>query len=309
MTEMPVRTLLVIDDDALDRKAVARALAVLGSRYEMREARDGRKGVELATAQPFDCILLDLNLPDMSGLDLLVELRARLGTAVPIVMLTGSGNEATAVEAMKRGAHDYLPKAQLEPQALLRVVSNAIEKSALQEKLAVSQQKLERLALYDALTGLGNRNLFHIELARAIAVSRRKETSFVVLMMDLDKFKAANDTFGHEAGDAILAEVGRRLRNVARAADAYFRLGGDEFTAILDAGSDGAAAARRIVAAIAEPVLFGPHVLTVEISIGLAAYPADGASAQDLTRVADAAMYAVKCSGAPWTRTANVAAE
>jgi diguanylate cyclase (GGDEF)-like protein len=306
---MPVTTLLVIDDDELDRKAVARALKVLGSDYEMREARDGSKGVEIATTQPFDCILLDLNLPDMSGLDLLVELRARLGAAIPIVMLTGSGNEAVAVEAMKRGADDYLPKAQLKPEALLRVVSNAIEKSALQEQLTESQRKLERLALYDTLTGLGNRNLFHIELARAIAVSRRKATSFAVLMMDLDKFKVANDTFGHEAGDAVLAEVGRRLRGIARASDAYFRLGGDEFTAILDAGSDGAAAARRIVVAIAEPVPFGAHALAVEISIGLATYPADGASAQDLVRIADAAMYAVKCSGARWARAATVAAE
>jgi diguanylate cyclase (GGDEF)-like protein len=150
------------------------------------------------------------------------------------------------------------------------------------------------LALYDTLTGLGNRNLFHIELARAVAVSQRKTTSFFLVMMDLDKFKTANDTFGHEAGDAILAAVGRRLRDNARAADTYFRLGGDEFVAILDAGSDGSAAARRITSALAEPIPFGSHTLVVQVSIGLAAYLVDGENPQDLIQAADAAMYDAK---------------
>ena len=286
--------LLVIDDDELDRKSVARAVKALGSGYEMLEARNGRQGVELATAQPFDCILLDYRLPDMDGLDVLIELRERLGVTAPIVMLTGSGNEAVAVEAMKRGAQDYLPKSQLGPESLFRVVSNAIEKCTLQSKLAQAQQDLERLALYDPLTGLGNRNLFHIELARAVAVAQRKTAAFSLLMMDLDNFKTANDTFGHEAGDAILTAIGSRLRDAARAADSYFRLGGDEFVAILDAGSDGSSAAQRITAAVAEPVSFGAYALAVEISIGLAAYPADGENAQDLIRAADAAMYGAK---------------
>jgi diguanylate cyclase (GGDEF)-like protein len=287
-------SLLVIDDDELDRKAVARAVKVLGTDYEMHEARDGRQGVELATAQTFDCILLDYQLPDMDGLDVLIQLRDQLGVTAPIVMLTGSGNEAVAVEAMKRGAHDYLPKSQLGHETLFRVVSNAIEKYSLQKKLGEAQEHLNRLALYDPLTGLGNRNLFHIELARAVAVSQRKTTSFTLVMMDLDKFKTANDTFGHEAGDAILAVIGRRLRDNARAADIYFRLGGDEFIAILDVGSDGSAAARRIISAVAEPIPFGSHALAVEVSIGLASYPADGENAQDLMRAADAAMYEAK---------------
>ena len=288
--------LLVIDDDALDRKAVARAVKALGAGYEMLEARDGRRGVELASVQPFDCILVDYNLPGMNGLDLLVELREHLGVAAPIVMLTGSGNESIAVEAMKRGAQDYLPKAQLDAERLAGAVAGAMEKCRLQKSFAESRAELERLALYDVLTGLGNRNLFQIELARAVAVSRRKGTSFVLLMMDLDKFKAANDTFGHEAGDAILVAVGRRMRDSARAADIYFRVGGDEFTAILDPGSHGPAAALRIMAAIDRPVAFGLHALAVKVSVGLATFPADAMDAQNLIRAADASMYSAKRS-------------
>jgi len=297
----PTLSLLLIDDDAVDRKAVARAVKALGTGYEMREASSGRQGLELATSRTFDCVLTDYRLPDVDGLDFLVELRERLGATVPIVMLTGSGNESVAVEAMKRGAQDYLPKAQLGPESLSRVISNAIEKCALQRRLTAAQEDLERLALYDPLTGLGNRNLFQIELTRAIAVSQRKDTSFYLMMMDLDKFKAANDAFGHEAGDAILAVVGTRLTRIARAADAYFRIGGDEFMAILDVGSDGKAAAARIARAIAEPIPFGLLALSIEISIGLAAYPSEGRTARDLIRAADSAMYDAKKANSEWT--------
>jgi len=135
-------TLLLIDDDALDRKAVAMALRALGMGYALQEAHDGQQGVELAVAGTFDCILLDYNIPDMNGLDILAELRKRLSNATPIVMLTGSGSEFIAVEAMKRGASDYLPKDSLAPESLFRVVSNAIEKHSLQKKTRRSSRKI-----------------------------------------------------------------------------------------------------------------------------------------------------------------------
>jgi len=300
---MSVIALLVIDDDEVDRKTVARALKTLGTTYDMQEARDGRHGVELARSRSFDCILLDYNLPDMNGLDVLIELREKQGVTAPIVMLTSEGDISLAVEAMKRGAHDYLPKAQVGPDTLSRTVANAIQKSSLQRQLAEAQEKLERLALYDTLTGLGNRNLFQRELAHTIAVSQRKKGSFPLLVMDLDKFKAANDTFGHEAGDAILAEIGSRLREISRAADTYFRLGGDEFTAILDTGSDGGVAARRIIEVIAQPVSFGPHMLEVHVSVGVAMYPSDGESIEELVRSADTAMYEAKRNNLGWAPT------
>jgi diguanylate cyclase (GGDEF)-like protein len=298
---MPMIRLLVIDDDVLDRKAVARALKGLGNDYEMYEAQDGESGLVLALEQTYDCILIDYNLPDMNGLQLLDQLRTQRVQAAPIVMLTGVGNEFVAVEAMKRGAYDYLPKAELGPDTLYRVVTNAIEKSLLQRKLAEAQEKLEHLALFDQLTGLGNRNLFHLELPRAVMVAERKKNSFALLLLDLNRFKVINDSFGHAAGDAILAAVGSRLRAMTRAADSCFRFGGDEFTAILDADSDAKVVARRIVTVIAEPIMFGDRVLNVGVSIGMATYPADADNAQDLLRAADAAMYQVKNAGRPQT--------
>lgn len=293
---MAVKILLVIDDDEVDRKAVGRALAALDIDYELREASLGRQGVEMARNHAFDCILVDYRLPDMSGLDLLVQLREQMDISAPMVMLTGMGNEAIAVEAMKRGAYDYLTKENLSPETLSRVISHAAEMHAQQKNLLESQKRLEWLALYDSLTGLGNRNLFEHELARSIAIARRKSSSFLLLMMDLDKFKTVNDTYGHEAGDAILAAVGARLRSLARASDTYFRTGGDEFSAIIDADSDSTTVAGRIMAAISEPVRFGDHSLSVGISIGFATYHGDAMQAEDLIRFADAAMYNSKKS-------------
>ena len=305
---MPARTLLIIDDDIVDRQAVTRALRALGSACVVHEASDGRQGLELALAQPVDCILVDYRLPDLDGLELLVLLRERPEIEAPIIMLTGEGNELVAVEAMKRGAHDYLPKAQLSPDSLYRVVANAIEKHGLQRQLGHAQRQLERLALYDVLTDLGNRNLFTRELARAIAFADRKGTTFCLLAMDLDRFKVANDTYGHDAGDAVLAAIGKRLLAESRRADAVFRLGGDEFAALVETGHDPASAqmlARRLVTGLTEPVAWGEHQLTVGVSIGLARYPADGADADALIRAADLAMYDAKRSGAGWVMAAG----
>jgi diguanylate cyclase (GGDEF)-like protein len=298
--------LLLIDDDDVDRKAVLRALSPFELKYEMHEASDGRSGIALARSKTFDCIVVDYNLPDMNGLELLDQLRNEEGIVVPVVILTGSGNEDVAVASMKRGAQDYLRKSLLEPEMLARAVDNAIVTSSLQHKLAVANHELQRLALYDGLTGLGNRNLFFEHLPRAIAISLRERSSFPLLFMDLNAFKVANDSFGHEAGDAVLRGIGARLLAASRAADGYFRIGGDEFTAILHAGSDGAAAAHRIVTAIAEPFRFGENVLSVGVSIGVANYPADGEDAEALVGSADGAMYRAKKAEIGWATASDV---
>ena len=294
--------LLLIDDDEVDRKAVSRALRAFRLHYE---ARDGRSGIALAKSKAFDCILLDYNLPDMTDLELLDLLRNDDGIAVPVIILTGSGNEDVAVEVMKRGAHDYLRKSLLGPEMLVRAVDSAIEKSSLLHRLDEANHELHRLAHYDSLTGLGNRNLFYEHLPRAIAVARRTGSSFPLLFMDLNAFKVANDAFGHEAGDAVLTSVGSRLRAISRAADVYFRVGGDEFTAVLHAGSDGAAAARRIVAAVAEPFQFGANVLAVGVSVGVANYPADGENTEALVGSADGAMYRAKKAEIGWATASD----
>jgi len=162
------------------------------------------------------------------------------------------------------------------------------------------QEKLTRMAHYDELTGLPNRALFFDRLEQVLELSRRKERSFCVLFIDLDGFKGVNDTHGHDAGDELLVEVGRRLRGLIRASDTVARLGGDEFTLILTDLQDRAEAkqvARRIREAISEPMKLAGSICQVGASIGVASFPRDGQDSDQLVSSADSAMYRAKHGG------------
>lgn len=290
--------ILIIDDDEVDRKSTRRALAKGGWNGEIVEAVNAEEARTLAGGQAFDCILLDYRLPGTDGIDLLRELKTDLNVHSPIVMLTGEGNEMVAVEAMKRGASDYLPKSLLAADTLLRIVRQVMEKFQLQCALNEARSQLERQATYDSLTGLGNRNLFMRDLGRAIANAQRKNSSFGVLMMDLNKFKSVNDQLGHEAGDTVLAEAGRRLASSGRANDAFYRWGGDEFTALIDGVDDASVLPiiQRIGSAIAAPMDYKGETIVIGISVGTAVYSGAHATIENMLREADTNMYRAKHS-------------
>lgn len=162
------------------------------------------------------------------------------------------------------------------------------------------QDQIKRLALYDSLTGLANRSLLNEQLQHSIHRARRRAESFALLFIDLDGFKAVNDTYGHDAGDALLIELGQRLQKRFRATDCCARIGGDEFVILLDEIADAATAitiARSILALMARPLVWHQHSLQVSASIGLALYPDDGDSADSLLTRADYAMYRAKANG------------
>ncbi len=290
--------LLIIDDDEVDRKAFLRALKSTGWEGEIVQASTADEALAQAKGPSFDCILLDYRLPGQDGLDVLTRLRAE-GVTTPIIMLTGEGNEMVAVEAMKRGAVDYIPKSLVAAETLFRSVRQAIERAGLQRELAETQKQLEHQALYDTLTGLGNRNLFLRDLAHRVDASLRNGHQFSVLLMDLDRFKHANDTYGHDAGDAILAGFGKRLRTAGRASDVFYRLGGDEFTAILDSSEERATAiVMDKVRAVTAPLFeYKSYTMSIGVSIGSARFPEDGDSADTLLKAADSAMYLAKQAG------------
>ncbi|GGD52281.1 putative bifunctional diguanylate cyclase/phosphodiesterase [Pseudoxanthomonas indica] len=165
------------------------------------------------------------------------------------------------------------------------------------QALQMSQlSRIEQLALYDDLTGLPNRANFYANLERQIADAASSGRVFSVLFIDLDEFKDINDTKGHSMGDAVLVELGRRLRDHLRQDELVARLGGDEFV-VLAAGADAASAraiALRLAEAVARPMTMGGNVLSLKASIGVSVYPGDGASSELLVRNADTAMYAAK---------------
>ncbi len=162
------------------------------------------------------------------------------------------------------------------------------------------QKQLEHLALHDSLTGLPNRVLFEDRLTLATAQVRRRQTSLAVLYIDLDLFKPVNDQFGHDGGDAILRETGRRLVALLRSTDTAARMGGDEFAVILQPDVDAQIAAKvggRIVDELARPIAIGNATARVTASIGYAIYPQHSDDLSALTQLADAAMYRAKQAG------------
>ena len=162
------------------------------------------------------------------------------------------------------------------------------------------QEQIKHLALYDSLTGLANRSLLNEQLQRSIHRARRTAESFALLFIDLDGFKAVNDTHGHDAGDALLVELGQRLQKRFRATDCCARIGGDEFVILLDDIADEAIAmnlAESILTLVAKPLIWSQHQLRVTASIGIALYPEDGDSAGSLLTRADNAMYRAKANG------------
>jgi len=163
-----------------------------------------------------------------------------------------------------------------------------------------AEKLIEFQANYDALTKLPNRNLFNDRLALALAVAQRDKRCLALLFLDLDKFKWVNDTFGHRAGDALLQEVANRLTSVLRESDSVSRMGGDEFTIILndlEQGLDAEIIAEKILAQLAEPFFLDSNELVITGSIGITIYPDDGKDIETLYRHADDAMYAAKEAG------------
>jgi diguanylate cyclase (GGDEF)-like protein len=169
--------------------------------------------------------------------------------------------------------------------------------SVANSQLATAKKNLERLALFDELTGLGNRNLLLIEVDKRLAVAQRESVPLPLLLIDLNGFKAINDTFGHEAGDDVLREFAARLVEALPLTSEAFRTGGDEFAVIVQPGTsldDALSIARAIERATEAPLLLGGEQRVIGASIGIAAYPRHGQERKRLLRAADVAMYQAK---------------
>ena len=176
-----------------------------------------------------------------------------------------------------------------------------------------AEEKMHYLAMYDGLTGLPNRQLFHEQLEQVVARARRNGERVAAMFIDLDRFKRINDTLGHATGDMLLREVSVRLNNCVRTTDYVglanepitseghvARLAGDEFTVTLDAlrdPQDAARVARRIIADLSRPFMLSGQEVVVTASVGIAVYPADGEEAEILLKNADVAMYQAKSLG------------
>jgi diguanylate cyclase (GGDEF)-like protein/PAS domain S-box-containing protein len=162
-----------------------------------------------------------------------------------------------------------------------------------------AEDTIERLALYDPLTGLANRRRFDDRLRMALAHSRRTHEPLAVMFLDLDKFKAFNDSLGHRSGDEVLRAVAERLQGLVREADTLARLGGDEFVLLLLDAADREvlSVAERVLEAVRTPVLLDGERVDVTVSVGIATSDGGAQTAEILLQQADLAMYAAKSDG------------
>lgn len=290
----PLRVLLVADDADYAQLLRRTLRDVELTRFHVACSRGIADACTRLTKAKYDCLLLDLALLDAAGLEALRRVQAAR-PEVPVVVLMGQDDEQLVHDALHRGAQDYLPKTQVEPQLVARAIRYAIERKS-------TERELSRLALHDSLTGLPNRLVFIDRLERAIARADRRPQTLAVLFVDLDRFKAVNDTFGHQAGDRLLSEIANRLRSTLRPSDSVARFGGDEFAMLCEdlAGPDAPIrVAERICSQVARPFRFGDDEVFVRASVGIAV--AEGpAAAMDLMRDADDAMYAAKQRGCGW---------
>jgi diguanylate cyclase (GGDEF)-like protein len=186
--------------------------------------------------------------------------------------------------------------------ALLGRLSWQLQQSRLREAQEQFEhaKRIEYMAQHDSLTDLPNRSFFSHMLNRLLALARRYQRPLAVLFLDLDRFKLVNDTLGHDAGDALLKEVARRLNTAVRESDIVARLGGDEFMVLLPEPCDEASltvVAQRILAAVGKPYDLLGHAFRVTVSIGISRYPEDAEDEESLINHADVAMYGAKEQG------------
>jgi diguanylate cyclase (GGDEF)-like protein len=228
-------------------------------------------------------------------------LKTEVAGRAPIANVEGALNQSEAIEVKVQEAAAELVAVN---EALAQEIDERhhledelAESNAALEKSRISERASRDSALHDPITGLPNLTLFNDRLRTALAQAHRHAWRLAVMFVDLDGFKHVNDTHGHDVGDSVLQEVAQRMHNVVRASDTVSRRSGDEFLLLMLEVRDepsAAAFAAKIAAIIAEPCKIGALRLTVQASIGIAFYPDDGKSAQDLLRNADAAMYEAK---------------
>lgn len=286
-------TVLLIEDNDVDARLTQDLLAEWSiEEFQITHVKTLSEGLTRLSQIRFDAILLDLSLPDAFGLPTVRQVHAT-NPSVPLVVLSGVSDQTLALQAVQQGAQDYLVKGQGHPELLARAVRYAIERKRTEERLTY-------LAQYDHLTGLVNRSLFRDRLIQAMARSKRLQQPIGLMLLDLDRFKSVNDTLGHDMGDELLKAVSERLKSCVREVDTVARMGGDEFTIILEGVSSEASivvVAKRIAESISSTFeLKGQHI-SIGVSIGITVYPHDDHGVDELLKHADAAMYRAKQQG------------
>ena len=191
------KRILVVDDDRVFRLIVNKILTSTKHDFEITEAANAEECLDILKEQTFDAILLDFELGETNGIQMINAILARQHQYTPIIMISAHNDDERMYSSLQHGAQDYLVKDEVDRRNLLRSIRYAEERSEI-------MRKMEQLANFDSLTGLANRASF---LNRLNKICETTETSATLFFIDIDDFKPINDTFGHEAGDLSLIHI------------------------------------------------------------------------------------------------------
>ncbi|MCX2979055.1 diguanylate cyclase [Candidatus Marimicrobium litorale] len=290
------RSILIIEDDPSNRRIIAKTLSPF---YRVVMASDGSKGVLRAKKHRPSLILLDINLPDQSGFDVLKTLKKNEDTRdIPVLCLTAATTEKEEEKSLSLGAVDFIGK-PIRPKIVLARIAIHIE-------IASQRKSLEKLTQQDPLTGVNNRRSFDKALNDETRRARRSHEPLSLIMVDVDHFKKFNDNYGHQKGDEALRLVATALaKEASRAGDLCARYGGEEFTILLprttiEAVQFIAENCRNAIASLAIPHAHSESAECVTASLGCATWQPSGeadAPVPNLVGLADKALYAAKEKG------------
>jgi two-component system, cell cycle response regulator len=298
--------ILVVDDNPDNVEIIDARLSSRG--FMVETATNGEEALARVQENPPHLILLDVMMPVMDGYEVSRRIKGSDTLPfIPIILVTARDSTQDKVEGLDAGADDYLtkpinfPELEARVRSMLRIKALQDELDDKNRELEAANRKLRKLSITDGLTGLFNHRHMHEQLHEEFERSRRSEDPIAVLMMDLDRFKQVNDTYGHPTGDVILYETARILRDSAREIDMIGRYGGEEFMAILP-GTDESEAARfaeRVRQRVADHVYRDESTeVQMTTSAGVASYPGASVDApDDLIKFADQALYQAKESG------------
>jgi diguanylate cyclase (GGDEF)-like protein len=234
---------------------------------------------------------------DGSALELCRQIRSAPGGAEVILLVVGQGLNEEQTCLVAAHADELL---NLDLESLTARIVAAERRFAEMDQRRRANEQLAHQALHDSLTDLPNRALFFDRLAQTMRAAQRQNSGLAMLLIDLDRFKDVNDTYGHQAGDLVLRQVADRLRTALRASDTVARIGGDELAVLLPSvgGVETAiSTAQKVREAICRPYPIAGHGVRVGASVGVALYPTHAHGGEALLAAADAAMYRAKRAG------------
>ena len=303
--------ILIIDDDEVDRAFLKRNLRNTKLVSKIVEAETAIVGIERFKQESFDCVLLDYNLPDKKGTEVLQELINIGGGLITVIAITGTSGESLPEKMLEAGAADYLVKDEINTQILERTLRFSLKRKQFQEKseeklreltkqLETSNKALDKLAHQDPLTELLNRRGMEEALERAVKNASRNNQELVVILMDLDNFKHINDKFGHTSGDIVLKETAYVLEASLRPVDYVARIGGDEFLLLITVTTfeEAAKVVERIRIAIRSiKVELQSNVIEITSSFGVSRVDIQTVTLNDLIFKSQYALHQSKDSG------------